>query len=247
MEIFLYGGLFMNIFYKIVFTPHTSLLTKKERIFAVSFYTGSVILMGGVAFLLTKLMFLLYYTFVSTVLVFGITFLGFVLFGKLDLKYDFSGENDIKPSYKLQEFMLISQIPTIITVMLILLYISIKYVTIKWSILLLFLGGLVYPILGMYKRMHVFNSIGLKEGIGYCPIIYFFISGFLGFMGYYRFIVLRSVMGIIFIFLMQTLLLYPEKFNKILPIDNKTNGGFIIFLITIIIIYSIGVQLITSI
>lgn len=111
--------------------------------------------------------------------------------------------------------------------------------------------SVVYPIWGMFLRIKTFSdySIPFEGGFGFMPFSYWIMaealgiytigSGFSSINSYLskgvpspEFIISSITVGLI----LQTLYLFPDKLNKIVPIDiRKKNGFLFMFMLTFVL------------
>lgn len=105
----------------------------------------------------------------------------------------------------------------------------------------------IVPGIGLYLRNNVFNdnSCYLGDNIvyGYQPGLYWTLSLFIGLYGYFN--GFRNVDGygnliwIVIVFLFQLILLFPDKFNKVFPLEIRTKEGCIAFLGSVVVLFAI--------
>ena len=105
----------------------------------------------------------------------------------------------------------------------------------------------IVPGIGLYLRNNVFNdnSCYLGDNIvyGYQPGLYWTLSLFIGLYGYFN--GFRNIDGygnliwIVIVFLFQLILLFPDKFNKIFPLEIRTKEGCIAFLGSVAVLFVI--------
>lgn len=121
--------------------------------------------------------------------------------------------------------------------------------------------AVVYPIVGMFLRIKTFSDESIpNEGGGYIPISYWIIamalgiftigSGFSSISSYIskgipslEFIIVSIVIGL----LLQTVYLFPDKLNKIVPIDLRTKKGFLFMFVLAFVLFGISQLLIDSV
>ena len=105
----------------------------------------------------------------------------------------------------------------------------------------------VIPGIGLYLRHNVFSDsscyLGDKIVYGYQPGLYWTLSLFIGLYGYFN--GFRNVDGygnliwIVIVFLFQLILLFPDKFNSIFPMEIRTKKGCIAFLGSVAVLFVI--------
>jgi hypothetical protein len=110
------------------------------------------------------------------------------------------------------------------------------------------LGGalaLVYPIMGMFLRIKVFSEDNTPDSsFGFMPIAYWILSAGLGFLTVgLGFSSINSyistgipslemaIVSIVLGLLLQTVYLFPDKIDKIVPFELGTKTGFVLMLI----------------
>jgi hypothetical protein len=110
------------------------------------------------------------------------------------------------------------------------------------------LGGavaLVYPIIGMFLRIKVFSEDSIHDGsFGFMPVAYWILSAGLGlFTVEFGFSSVNSyistgtpsletaIFSIILGLLLQTVYLFPDKMDTIVPFDLGTKKGFLFMFI----------------
>lgn len=94
------------------------------------------------------------------------------------------------------------------------------------------------PFLGVGLRFNAFGDesrwIGDKQVIGYRPFYYIFCAMYVVLLGYYPIFHSPSITNSIILFIITTFsylwIIFPDKFNKYLPFDNREFTGFIIYL-----------------
>ena len=125
------------------------------------------------------------------------------------------------------------------------------------------LGGavaMVYPAFGMFLRIGTFNDKSIRyysKDFGYMPVSYWLISTFLGFYTVgagFSDITLHFTKGtpsleaaiftIIIGLLVQTVYLFPDKLNRIVPIELRTKKGFEFMVLLSVILFGISQLLI---
>ena len=125
------------------------------------------------------------------------------------------------------------------------------------------LGGavsMVYPLVGMFLRIGTFNDKSIRcysKDFGYMPVSYWLISTFLGlytvgagFSGIHLHFTKgapsleAAIFTIIIGLLVQTVYLFPDKLNKIVPIELRTKKGFSFMVLLSIILFGISQWLI---
>lgn len=167
----------------------------------------------------------------------------FYFWDKLDEKYG------LEDSYHLLVFFLLSVAPGFFMIMLTLGVISEN----------IFFGlgagiAVVYPILGMFLRIKTFSDESItNEGMGYIPISYWIMAMALGIFTIGRgfsyisiyiskgfpsleFIIASILVGL----LIQTVYLFPDKLNKIVPIDLRGKYGFWFMFILAFVLYGVS-------
>jgi hypothetical protein len=117
----------------------------------------------------------------------------------------------------------------------------------------------IYPLLFMFKRIKTFSDknvpkydgpkMSIPLGPGYIPIGYWLLSALLGFQTtgrgfsalYFYFIkgnpsLEFCLVSILVGLVVQSIILFPDKLNKIVPIDLRTRNGFgFMFVLTIVL------------
>ncbi|MCE5213284.1 MAG: hypothetical protein LLF83_01005 [Methanobacterium sp.] len=114
--------------------------------------------------------------------------------------------------------------------------------------------AVVYPILGMFLRIKTFSDESItNEGMGYIPISYWIMAMALGIFTIGRgfsyisiyiskgfpsleFIIASILVGL----LIQTVYLFPDKLNKIVPIDLRGKYGFWFMFILAFVLYGVS-------
>lgn len=114
--------------------------------------------------------------------------------------------------------------------------------------------AVVYPILGMFLRIKTFSDESITdEGMGYIPISYWIMAMALGIFTIGRgfsyinmyiskgfpsleFIIASIVTGL----LLQTLYLFPDKLDRIVPIDLRTKNGFLFMFALAFVLYGVS-------
>jgi len=121
--------------------------------------------------------------------------------------------------------------------------------------------AVVYPIVGMFLRIKTFSDESItNEGGGYIPISYWIIamalgiftigSGFSSISSYINegipsleFIIASIVIGL----LLQTLYLFPDKLDRIVPFDLKTKNGFLFMFVLAFVLFEVSQFLIGTV
>lgn len=122
--------------------------------------------------------------------------------------------------------------------------------------------AVVYPILGMFLRIKTFSdeSIPHGGGFGFMPFSYWIMAEALGIytmgkgfwsMNSYlsngvpslEFIIASIVVGL----LLQTLYLFPDKLNKVVPIDLRTKNGFLFMFVLTFVLFGVSQWLINMV
>ena len=125
------------------------------------------------------------------------------------------------------------------------------------------LGGaiaVVYPIIGMILRIKTFsddNILPYKGDFGFMPIAYWILSAALGlftvglgFSDIHLYFANRSpsleaaVFTIILGLLVQSVYLFPDKLNKIVPIELRTKNGFLFMFVLAFVLFGVSQWLI---
>lgn len=127
------------------------------------------------------------------------------------------------------------------------------------------IGGaiaVVYPIVGMFLRIKAFSdeSIPHGGGFGFMPFSYWILAEALGIFtiggGFWsissylsngvpslEFIIASILVGL----LLQTVYLFPDKLNKIVPIDLRTKKGFLFMFVLAFVLFGVSQFLIDSV
>lgn len=119
--------------------------------------------------------------------------------------------------------------------------------------------AVVYPIVGMFLRIKTFSdeSIPRGGGFGFMPFSYWIMAEALGLytigkgfwsMNSYlsqgvpslEFIIASITVGL----LLQTLYLFPDKLNKVVPIDLRTKNGFLFMFVLAFVLFGVSQWLI---
>jgi len=120
------------------------------------------------------------------------------------------------------------------------------------------LGGavaVVYPIIGMFLRIKTFSdeSIPFEGGFGFMPFSYWILAEALGVFtiggGFWsissylsngvpslEFIIASIAVGL----LLQTVYLFPDKLDKIVPIDLGSKNGFLFMFVLAFVLFGIS-------
>ncbi|NYB52637.1 MAG: hypothetical protein HVN35_08785 [Methanobacteriaceae archaeon] len=115
--------------------------------------------------------------------------------------------------------------------------------------------AVVYPIVGMFLRIKTFSdeSIPRGGGFGFMPISYWIMAealgiytigkGFSGISSYLingtpslEFIIASIAIGL----LIQTVYLFPDKLNKIVPIELRTKNGFLFMFVMAFVLFGVS-------
>lgn len=120
--------------------------------------------------------------------------------------------------------------------------------------------AVVYPIVGMFLRIKTFSddSIPRGGGFGFMPFSYWIMAealgiytigrGFWSISSYFskgvpsvEFIIASIIIG----FLLQTVYLFPDKLDKIVPIDLRTKNGFLFMVVLAFVLFGVSQWLIS--
>lgn len=167
-----------------------------------------------------------------------------IYFERFDEKYGFYSKLRIGSTYQIISKTISCLMPGMI---IIILSIGLILDNITKSSLIAF--ALVLPFLALFFRIDVFNDessiYGDKIVLGYHPSLYGFLSLFLGIYGYintntllnsnFNLAIILFIMTIIF----QTLLLIPDKLNKVLFFEVRKKEGFLAYICLLILSYAI--------
>jgi hypothetical protein len=224
-----------------IFLTDIGSLSKKERI--------SIILIPSFLILVETLyLFFKYSNVYILVFLFGfyVFFVGLAhplfYFEKYKEKYGFYSKIRFGGTYQMMSKNFSFIIPGLIIMIL-----SIGLILNKLVLASFIAFAFILPFLALFFRIDVFNdnsSIGGDEFIlGYHPMYYGLLSLLLGFFGYYNVYktlnsnlelsVLFFIMTVIF----QILFLFPDKCNEVLFFDLRRKKGFIIFVVSLIVVY----------
>lgn len=115
--------------------------------------------------------------------------------------------------------------------------------------------AVVYPILFMFFRIRTFSdrSIPVGGGFGFMPLSYWILSVALGFFTVVRgfsglnfylsdgsvsleFVVISIIIGLV----VQSVVLFPDKLNKVVPLDLRTKNGFLFMFALALVLYGVS-------
>lgn len=114
--------------------------------------------------------------------------------------------------------------------------------------------AVVYPIVGMFLRIRTFSDESIRSGgFGFMPFSYWIMAEVLGIYtigkGFWsinsylgegvpslEFIIASITVGL----LLQTLYLFPDKLNKIVPIDLRSKNGFLFMVVLAFVLFGIS-------
>jgi len=115
--------------------------------------------------------------------------------------------------------------------------------------------AVVYPILFMFFRIHTFSdrSIPVGGGFGFMPLSYWILSVALGFFTVVRgfsglnfylsdgsvsleFVVISILIGVV----VQSVVLFPDKIDRLVPFDLRTKKGFIFMIVLAFILFGLS-------
>jgi hypothetical protein len=115
--------------------------------------------------------------------------------------------------------------------------------------------AVVYPICVMFLRIKTFSdrSIPVGGGFGFMPLSYWILSVALGFFTVVRgfsglnfylsdgsvsleFVAISIIIGVV----VQSVVLFPDKLNKVVPFDLRTKKGFIFMIVLAFILFGLS-------
>lgn len=115
--------------------------------------------------------------------------------------------------------------------------------------------AVVYPILFMFLRIKTFNdkNIPVGGGFGFMPLSYWILSWALGFytvgrgfsgLNFYlsdgsvslEFVVISIIIGLV----VQSVVLFPDKIDRLVPLDLRTKKGFIFMIALAFILFGLS-------
>lgn len=234
-------------FKKIYWAVNPDELSKKEKFIHCLFF---LVMINIIPIILCSLMYYYYSNWtillypISLTLITAALCVRVVFYGRINKKFPVDSEIKGYPfsSYQFATLIFILFIPGVF-VLFLMFGLILDKVVLALGLTLSF----IVPGIGLYLRNNVFNdnSCYLGDNIvyGYQPGLYWTLSLFIGLYGYFN--GFKNVDGygnliwIVIVFLFQLILLFPDKFNKIFPLEIRTKEGCIAFLGSVAVLFAI--------
>ena len=234
-------------FKKIYWAVNPDELSKKEKFIHCLFF---LVMINIIPIILCSLMYYYYSNWtillypISLTLITAALCVRVVFYGRINKKFPVDSEIKGYPfsSYQFATLIFILFIPGVF-VLFLMFGLILDKVVLALGLTLSF----VIPGIGLYLRHDVFSDsscyLGDKIVYGYQPGSYWTLSLFIGLYGYFN--GFRNVDGygnliwIVIVFLFQLILLFPDKFNSIFPLEIRTKKGCIAFLGSVAVLFVI--------